>query len=266
MANLDSAVRQFETMDQLSRRDGLINRIHPLAKLLITMFYLVTVVSFATTDLTGLILMGIYPFILFELTGLSFREALRRLKIVLPLVMIMGVFNPIFNRVPAVTICGITFSEGFISMITLMIKGIYTVLSAYLLMATTRLEHLCYAMRLLHIPRIIVTEFMLICRYISVLLREAREMNEAYSLRAPGQNGIAMKHWGTFAGQLLLRSMDRAECLFESMVVRGFKQEFNYGSCNKAAARDYLYFFSFALIFLVLRLLPVAELIGGMFI
>ena len=63
---------------------------------------------------------------------------------------------------------------------------------------------------------------MLVYRYIIVLLKEIERMTDAYSLRAPGQTGLHYKVWGTMVGQLLLRSMDRAEELCRSMELRGF--------------------------------------------
>ena len=51
-------------------------------------------------------------------------------------------------------------------------------------------------------------------------------MIQAYSLRAPNQKGIHISAWGSFLGQLLLRSMDRAQELYYSMLLRGFRGEF----------------------------------------
>lgn len=59
-------------------------------------------------------------------------------------------------------------------------------------------------------------------RYISVLLAETQRVVQAYELRAPGQKGIHFKVWGSLMGQMLLRSMDRAEVIYESMCLRGF--------------------------------------------
>jgi cobalt/nickel transport system permease protein len=53
-------------------------------------------------------------------------------------------------------------------------------------------------------------------------------MTEAYHLRAPGQKGIQVSAWGSFLGQLLLRSMDRAQELYAAMLLRGYDGEFPY--------------------------------------
>ena len=57
-------------------------------------------------------------------------------------------------------------------------------------------------------------------------MSEARRVALAYELRAPGQKGINFRVWGSLIGQMLLRSMDRSENLYQSMKLRGFKGDF----------------------------------------
>ena len=150
-------------------------------------------------------------------------------------------------------------------MLSLMAKGVLTVLSTYLLIATTRIEEICGALSMLHIPGILVTEFLLICRYVSVLLGEADRMTQAYALRAPGQKGVAMSAWGSFLGQLLLRSMDRAKALYQSMCLRGFREDRPFLSERRLAGRDLLYLALCSGAFILLRIFPVIELTGRIF-
>ncbi len=264
MSKLSQAIIEIESIDELARRDRWLNRIHPLVKLAVTVLFLVVTVSFGRYDLPGTASMVLYPFFLFEMTGLSVKRAFYRLRIILPIVCIVGVFNPIFDREIVTAIGGLAVSGGVISMITLMLKGVFTVLASYLLIATTTIDDICYAMRLVHIPKIIVTEIMLIYRYIFVLVREGARITQAYSLRAPGQKGIRIGAWGPLVGQLLLRSMDRAELVYESMNMRGFSGEFPAGKKYGFGARDSVYLIVCAAGILILRLVPLAELIGGL--
>ena len=68
-----------------------------------------------------------------------------------------------------------------------------------------------------------------------MLLDEVSAMTQAYSLRAPGQKGIHISAWGTFLGQLLLRTMDRADDLYEAMMLRGFSGEFHYAAGKRSS-------------------------------
>lgn len=137
-------------------------------------------------------------------------------------------------------------------MLTLVMKGVFCLLASFLLMATTTIEEICCALRQLHLPKTITSLLLLTFRYIGVLLSEVSVMQEAYSLRAPGQKGVHISAWGSFLGQLLLRSMDRAEALYESMELRGFCGDFSYAVRRKGSAASWPY----AILCPALMLLP----------
>lgn len=158
MNKLGNALYEIHHMDMLAAKDQWVNRLHPLVKLVLTIVFLTVTMSFQKYDLTGLLRMGIYPIVLFIVGEISFRDSIRRLRIVLPLVCFVGLFNPIFDRQVIGYIGTVPLTAGMLSMVTLMIKGIYSVLAAYLLIATTSIEKICYALRLLHIPAILVTQ------------------------------------------------------------------------------------------------------------
>ena len=226
LSKLDNAINEISRIDALAKEDRFLRRVHPLIKLIITLAYIIATVSFSKYNISGLLLMGAYPIILFITADLSFKDALRRLRVVLPLVCLIGVFNPIFDREIVAKLFGVEVSGGVLSMISLMIKGVLTVLASYLLIATTPIEDICYALRKIHVPQIIVTEILLIYRYITVFLEEAKTVMDAYKLRAPGQKGIHISAWGSLIGQMLIRAMDRAGMVYESMKLRGFHGEF----------------------------------------
>ena len=223
MAGIESQLHEINRISDLQLRDQRVNRLHPLVKLLFTIAYMIVVVSCGKYNLSFMILLGIYPVVLFALADLSMKEGLYRMRHILPLVMAVGIFNPFLDRTPIGQIAGITIGAGVYSMLTLMLKGVYSVLSAYVLIATTTIEDICRALRLIHVPKTIVMVILLIYRYIFILGQEAERIMNAYSLRAPSQKGINYKAWGPLVGQWLIRSMDRAQAVYESMQLRGFE-------------------------------------------
>lgn len=236
------------------------NRLHPLGKLLVCVFYIVIVASFHKYAISQLILMAVFPVFGFIAGELSFKEGLYRMRLILPLVIFVGIFNPFFDRTPLFTLgstgaetSAIVITGGVVSMITLMLKGFYSVLSAYLLIATTSIDEICYALRLLHIPKVVVIVIMLIYRYFGLMGNEADRITTAYKLRAPSQNGIHYKAWGTLVGQWLLRSIDRAGVVYESMLLRGFKGDFVVPR-RKVRAVEMLYPIFWILVFVFIRL------------
>lgn len=253
MNKLHDAVHEIKTVDQLAREDRWVNRIHPLIKLLITFFYIGLLVSIPKYQLQKMVLMAIYPFAMFALGDINVLQGIKRLRIILPLVCIVGIFNPFYDRSVIMNIGSIRISGGVVSMVVLMLKGVFAVLAGYLLVVTTTVEKICMAFRQLHVPKMLVTQFMLSMRYVTVLLEEAGRMMQAYSLRAPGQKGVHFKVWGPMIGQLLLRSMDRAQVLYESMCLRGYDGEFEMGGTRGIRAQDGIYAIICLSFFLMIR-------------
>ena len=268
MSKIADAISEINNIDSLAVRDQWVNRLHPLVKLIVTIGYIVAVVSFQKYDVPGLVGMAVYPIAVFMLSELSFWDSVKRLRLVLPLILLLGILNPIFDKTP-VLIGGVRISAGVLSMLTLIMKGVFSVLASYLLIATTGIEKLCYALRLLRVPKTVVTQFMLTYRYISVLLSEAERITQAYSLRAPKQRGVHFRVWGSLTGQMLLRSVDRANAVYDSMLLRGYKGEYYMGGSLTVCKRDAAYLLVWLGIIILFRAFPVVliagDLMGGLF-
>lgn len=240
-------------MEVEARGEGLIQSLNPLSKLFVTVFYLVVLLSFHKYDLSGVLLMGVYPILMFTIGGIPLRPMWQRMSLILIPVCLIGIANPFFDRAPLAA--GSFVTGGMVSMITLLLKGLYAVAAAYLLMVTTPMEDLCRALRKLYVPSVLVTVIMLIYRYLSVFLEEVAKIRTAYSMRAPGQKGIHFKVWGSLAGMLLLRSMDRSEAVYQSMSLRGYRGEFPFGRDRQFSRRDLIYVLIFTLVPLIIRYL-----------
>ena len=263
MDKIDSAAFELREMDELAAMQSPVHSLHPLAKLFITIAYIFITVSFGKYELSGLITLVLYPVFMFQLSGVPMQMCFHKLRFVMPLVCAVGLFNPFFDHSVAMQLGTVTITGGIISMITLMLKGIFCLMASFLLIATTSIDSICSALRKLHVPSMITTLLLLTFRYVSVMIEEVSTMSTAYKLRAPGQKGIHFSAWGSFLGQLLLRSMDRAHELYESMLLRGFNGSFTYADSQKAMSRDYIFTAAALSFFILCRYVNIAELIGS---
>ena len=263
MNKMQKAMRELTEMDELAARSSPIHTLHPLAKLIATIAYIVVTLSFDKYDLGGLVPMVLWPILLFQISGIDVKSCFYKLRIVLPLVMAVGLFNPFFDKTVVLKLGNLAVTGGSLSMLTLMLKGLFCLMASFLLMATTPIDNLCAALRQLHVPKMLVTLLLLTYRYVGVMTEELAVMTDAYHLRAPGQKGIHISAWGSFLGQLLLRSMDRAQELYSSMLLRGYHQHFHYADIKPFRKRDALYMIVCIAVFLLLRTVKVAELLGG---
>jgi cobalt/nickel transport system permease protein len=213
----------------------------------------------ATASIYYILLAGVFGAL--RRRGMSLRKGT---LIMLPLVLAVGLFNPFFDREIVLTLGSLPVSGGVISMLTLMLKGVLALTASFLLMATTGIDGLCAALRQLHVPGVLVTLLLLTYRYVGVMTEEVGVMTTAYHLRAPGQKGIHHSAWGSFLGQLLLRSMDRAGELYSSMLLRGFRDEFPYAESRNCTWRDAVWFTLCTGAFLFCRFVNAAQLLGSL--
>ena len=266
MNKMEKALHELSQMDELAAQNSPIHRLHPAAKLVSTIAYIVLVVSFHKYELSGLIPMVLWPVLLFQVSGIPVGTCFYKLRIVLPLVMAVGLFNPFFDRAPMLVIGGVSVSGGVISMVTLMLKGLFCLMASFLLMATTPIDSLCAALRKFHVPGVMVTLLLLTYRYVGVMTEELAIMTDAYHLRAPGQKGIHVSAWGSFLGQMLLRSMDRAQELYSSMLLRGYHEHFHYADVKAFGWADGVYTLGCLAAFFVLRFADVSQFLGSLFV
>lgn len=261
MNKAESAAQELREMDDLAAMDSPMHRLSPVGKLLMTLCYIFTVVSFPKYDFSGLVVMVLFPVLGYQLSFIPVSTCFRKLRVVMPLVCAVGLANPFFDKAVIARIGGIAVSGGVVSMVTLMMKGVFSLMASFLLVATTGIDGVCLGLRKLCVPKLLTSLVLLTYRYVSVLLDEVAIMTQSYHLRSPGQKGIHFSAWGSFLGQLLLRSMDRAQALYDSMLLRGFTGEFSYVQAPKtgigAAA-------AVCILILLCRVLPVASLLDGL--
>ena len=262
MSKITGTISEIHKLQEQAQLSTPLTSLHPLAKLLMTMAYIITLMSLGKYALFKLLVLACYPLLGFYWGRISLSQALWRLRLILPLVACVGIANPLFDT-HIIYWGDFAIQAGYLSFITLMLKGVLAVLASYLLIATTTIEQICYALRLLRLPKLLVTQLLLSYRYLTLLLEQADTIAQAYTLRAPKQKGVHFKVWGSLAGQLLLRSIDRANNLYDSMLLRGYQGEYYYGGPLPSwGRRDWLYLLGLVSTLLAIALLPGKRLLG----
>ena len=91
--NIERSIRDLREMDTLASGDSPIHAVSAGAKLLVTVVYILTVVSFDKYRMSSLLFMIFYPAVLFAVSGISVSTCFYKLRFVLPLVLAVG-FDP----------------------------------------------------------------------------------------------------------------------------------------------------------------------------
>lgn len=262
MANIMNSIFDIRLLDDLARKGTFVHRVHPLVKLLTTVTYLTVVVSFGRYEIVGLLPLLVYPVLVITLAELPIRPILKRMLLAAPFVIGIGILNPVFDQ-QVFVIGGITLSRGWVTFFSIFLKCGLTVSAALILIATTGMDRLAEVLRMLKIPRLFVLQLLLTYRYITVLMEEVSRILRAYSLRSPLQKGIHPSTWGSLTGQLILRTFERAQRVYQAMCLRGFTGEYNTGRHRRLTNMDIAYLVGWILFFAVARIYNIPMLIGS---
>lgn len=250
---MKNATTDIRTIENLSLGESVIHRIHPMAKLITTLVFIVVVVSFNRYSLNSLLYLFAYPIILMALSDTPYKPLLKRLAVAMPFGVIAGFSNIFFDTM------GVEY--GVISFISILLKLVLTVMAVFILVATTTMTELSYQLTKLHVPSILILQITMTYRYITVLIEEASTMFNAYIIRSKNQKGIKMKHMGTFLGQLLLRSIDKADHVYCAMKCRGFHGEYSRTCTRKIKPKDLIYCLILSAVFIFLRFFDLGALL-----
>ncbi len=262
MQKAAGAIGEMLALEELASGHTVIHRFHPLSKLIVTLIYVVTVISAGRLDFFTLSLFFFYPAVLLALSETPVRAVLKRIWVALPFVLFAGLSNILLEKAMHLVILGIPISRGVVSFAVLLEKTILTAGAVLILMATTRMAQVFSCLRRLGMPRILLTVLLLCLRYLSLLAGEAGRMVRAYHLRSVRPRGIQMKDMGSFVGQLLLRSMNQAERVYQAMKLRGFDGGFAMLDTGRMDIKSACYAVITSALILLCRFLPASGLFG----
>ncbi|XOQ44580.1 MAG: cobalt ECF transporter T component CbiQ [Clostridium sp.] len=262
MADMRNALGQLHALEQLASGNTIIHRIHPLAKLAATAVFLVCLVSFGRYAVWQLMPYLFYPAVVLALAEVPYRLIFRRTLVAVPFCLFAGISNLYLDRVELWRFGSITISAGAVSLMSILMRTILCVAAVLSLVAVTPFIQLTDQLRRLRIPNIFVVLFEMTYRYISVLVEEGSSMVTAYLLRYPGTKRPNMRHMGPIVGQLLLRSFDRAERVYQAMRCRGYALRDVNQTKHPLQVEDWVFFIAVSGFSVLFRLVDVPMLLG----
>ena len=249
-------------LDVLATRDTLIHKINPTVKLITTLVFIVMVTSFPKYEISGLLPFFFFPAALIALANLPVGHLLKRLLLVAPFVVFVGIFNPLLDQTPILKIGSLYLSGGWVSFISITLRMCLTVTAALILVATTGIDAICSALLRIGVPKVIVTQLLFMYRYLHVLLEEFVRSIQAYSLRSFHGENVRFKAWGSLLGQLLIRSINRANRIYQSMLCRGFDGEVKLMRTHKVQKPDLVYLIAWISFFSLIRFVNLPHFLG----
>lgn len=263
MSNFTDSIYKIKSIDTLGKKDTVIHRINPLSKLIVTIIYILTILSFNKYSVINILPLILYQIVIICLGDVPFSLIIKLTLVGIPFIFGIGIFNVIFDKTIFFRLGKLIITAGLISFISIIIKGILTITSGVLLICTTCIEDLAKSLRRIGIPKIFVSQILFTYRYIYVLIENAEQIYNAYMLRAPKQKGVNFRIWGSLLGQLLLRSFDRAQRIYNAMSIRGFDGEFHIDNARKFKMKDFIYILLWIIFFILSCKVNIPLFIGG---
>ncbi len=181
--------------------------VHPSAHLLVLFAYLLCVASFGKYDLMGLVPLLLLPAYIFYKLEMPMGIVLEKLLWIEPFIVFVAIMNPIFDRQSVLFMGMFIFSRVDYLPRTDFQKFADPDGGASIWHVPLVLMDLVQGLLRLKVPDIFVSVIGLLFRYLTVLMEETLTLFRAYRLRAPSHRGVHFTQWGSFAGQLILRSL-----------------------------------------------------------
>lgn len=192
------------------------------AHVLTTLAYIICVLSFDRYSVSALMPFVLYPMALCAYAGIAPAIIGRALLLAAPFVLLVGLWNPVFDNRPMLTLGVLTLSAGWVSLASLVLRCALCVSAVAVMAHICGLAALCAALPRLGVPRIFAAQILLLQQALYVLADEAARMRRARDVRSFGRQGQGLWATAPLIGTLLLRSLDRAERLHTAMLCRGF--------------------------------------------
>jgi cobalt/nickel transport system permease protein len=249
-------------IDQLSYKDTFVHRLDPRAKLIATLLFLFTVISFSKYEITALLPFFLYPVLLMTVGEIPFTFIFKKVLLVSPFAIFIGIFNPLLDSGQVVILSGLTISAGWLSFFSILVKFTLTVSTALLLIATTSFPGVCHALRQLGLPSLFVSQLSFLYRYIFVLMEETMRIVRARDMRSYGQRGAGMQIYVRIVGILFIRTIERAERIYYAMLSRGFQGDMPALKRFHIKTGDFIFALSVAVFLYIFRFYPATQIVG----
>ncbi|MCL4870144.1 MAG: cobalt ECF transporter T component CbiQ [Anaerolineae bacterium] len=226
------------SLDPFQPRDSLIHHLDPRVKVVVTVLFIVSNVLLPDGAWLAFALAWGMAAATALLAHIPLSFILKRAFIVIPFTA--AAFTLLFT-LPGEPVTSfrlftwqLTISDtGLIRFLSILARSWVSVQMAILLAAATPFYDLMHALRHLRVPSILVSIISFMYRYLFVMVDEVQRLIRARTARSavvPGQRSGGTVMWrakvtGHLAGQLMVRSFERSDRVYNAMLARGFGGE-----------------------------------------
>jgi cobalt/nickel transport system permease protein len=220
---LDSLLKslaEVRYLEDFSAEKSFVHRVDVRVKLALGLAISLAVAGVSRFDMARLLLLALYPCMLWVLSGYSSARLMRQLFLLSLFVLTLGLGELVwFFYLHGFTFDSVLFS--IYALLTLLLRFVVLAVSLVLTVATISIPDLAAALAWYRLPRFFVLLLVMIYRYFFVISEDILKAFCALSLRHPRSMKYSFSLLGNLVGALLLRSSFRAQRVQEANDVRG---------------------------------------------
>lgn len=241
MKDISKAIYDIRKIDELGDMNTKIHKIDSAIKIIVTIIYVIKILSIKQFTILNITCIVLYPLILFIIGKVQIKFILKKVIYVFPIILGLSAINLIID---------FSYSEIYFSVL-LLFKCTFALVGALLLIVTTGINNLALGLKKLKIPNILIMQILMLHRYVILMMEECYKVKSAYELRTLGEKSMTMKDYVQIVGQMFLKTLDISENVYEAMKLRGFEGEL-YINNKVAGYVDYFYLIIWVVIFIFL--------------
>ena len=225
-------------LDPYRARQSVIHALDPRVKFVFTLAFVLTMALLPIGAWPVYVLMLALALSITVMSELGVKYVLKRSLLAIPFVLaavpiMFTIKGPALLTIPIGSLTLTITSTGLERFLSILFKSWVSVQIAIVLAAATPFPDMLLAMRAVKIPRLIVSLFGLMWRYMFVMVDEAIRLIRARAARSgtiEGRKSGGSIPWrakvtGGMAGNLFVRSLDRGDHIYAAMAARGYDGE-----------------------------------------
>lgn len=216
--------------------------------------YTLLLISIDKFDVRRVVLFTAFPLFSAVAARVSLRKLLLRVLALSPFIIIMAAANPFLDREIHLTLLErFPVSGGMLSAAVIFFKAMLSLTAMLVLDHCISVSGLCDALQRMHVPAAFTTQLMLMHRYIHLIISEAATLMKARDMRSTSKTGRGPLATANLIGTLLVRSTERSERVYRSMLARGFDGTVPLQHHQRLRSADALFFITVSTTLAVLR-------------
>lgn len=224
--NIRKATFALYSYQTANKSRFILKNVGSISVIIVTVCYLLAVLSLPLQEPGHIIWFAIYPMLMAPMVNLTYLSLLGKSLYILPVLVIIGIFNPLYDTETAFFIGNLNITFGWLTFFSILLRGILCFQALIIMIRFSGYIEFCATLRKIGIPKVIATQLYLTYRYIGVLLEEASAVHISSVSRGYGKKSFPVRIWVSLVGSLLLRTFERSRRLHLAMLSRGYNGDF----------------------------------------